>query len=170
MAIKLTGLLVPARRSACAISPGNAPTYVRRCPRMSAASDTPDERQSELIIRGHHQRSSHTSERDALKPDEGCNQRSSSEVFIGGHHIPPSEMRSNLRPSALAIDLPSEVLPTPGGPTRHLMREAIRGGNEAPDERGNQRGSSARVISECHQRMSSARFISCTHRIGPRVS
>ena len=92
MAIRLTGLLVPARRSACAISPGSAPTYVRRCPRMSAASETP-----------------------------------------------PSEMRSNLRPSAFAMDLPSEVFPTPGGPTRHLMREAI--------SEGHQRGSSARVIS-----------------------
>jgi hypothetical protein len=45
---------------------------VRRCPRMSAASDTPDERQSEVIIRGHHQRSSHTSERDALKLATEC--------------------------------------------------------------------------------------------------
>ena len=97
MAIRLTGLLVPARRSACAISPGSAPTYVRRCPRMSAASETP-----------------------------------------------PSEMRSNLRPSAFAMDLPSEVFPTPGGPTRHLMRGAI--------SEGHQRGSS--VI---------------THRIGPRA-
>ena len=97
MVIRLTGLLVPARRSACAISPGSAPTYVRRCPRMSAASETP-----------------------------------------------PSEMRSNLRPSAFAMDLPSEVFPTPGGPTRHLMRGAI--------SEGHQRGSS--VI---------------THRIGPRA-
>ena len=30
-------------------------------------------------------------------------------------------MRSNLRPSARAIDLPSEVLPTPGGPTRQRI-------------------------------------------------
>ena len=107
MAIRLTGLLVPARRSACAISPGSAPTYVRRCPRMSAASETP-----------------------------------------------PSEMRSNLRPSAFAMDLPSEVFPTPGGPTRHLMREAISEGHQRgssvitqrigprADEGGNQRGSS----------------------------
>ena len=86
MAIRLTGLLVPARRSACAISPGSAPTYVRRCPRMSAASETP-----------------------------------------------PSEMRSNLRPSAFAMDLPSEVFPTPGGPTRHLMREAISEGHHSQD-------------------------------------
>ena len=116
MAIRLTGLLVPARRSACAISPGSAPTYVRRCPRMSAASETP-----------------------------------------------PSEMRSNLRPSAFAMDLPSEVFPTPGGPTRHLMRGAISEGHQRgssvvthrigprADEGGNQRGSSLR-------------------RIGPRVS
>ena len=30
-------------------------------------------------------------------------------------------MRTKLRPVALAIDLPSEVLPTPGGPTRHRI-------------------------------------------------
>ena len=30
-------------------------------------------------------------------------------------------MRTNSRPVALAIDLPSEVLPTPGGPTRHRI-------------------------------------------------
>ena len=35
--------------------------------------------------------------------------------------MPPSEMRWNLRPSARAIDLPSEVLPTPGGPTKHRI-------------------------------------------------
>ena len=29
---------------------------------------------------------------------------------------PPSDMRTNLRPSARAIERPSEVLPTPGGP------------------------------------------------------
>ena len=32
---------------------------------------------------------------------------------------PPSERRTNLRPRALAMDLPSDVLPTPGGPTKH---------------------------------------------------
>ena len=30
-------------------------------------------------------------------------------------------MRTNSRPVALAIDLPSEVLPTPGGPTRQRI-------------------------------------------------
>ena len=30
-------------------------------------------------------------------------------------------MRTKSRPVALAIDLPSEVLPTPGGPTRHRI-------------------------------------------------
>ena len=30
-------------------------------------------------------------------------------------------MRVNLRPMARAIDWPSEVLPTPGGPTRHRI-------------------------------------------------
>ncbi len=30
-------------------------------------------------------------------------------------------MRTNLRPSARAIDLPSDVLPTPGGPTKHRI-------------------------------------------------
>jgi hypothetical protein len=59
---------------------------VRRCPRMSAASDTPDERQSEVIIRGHNQRSS---------------SEVITEVFIRGHHIPPSEMRSNLMRDAI---------------------------------------------------------------------
>ena len=54
--------------------PGSAPTYVRRCPRISASSRTP-----------------------------------------------PSDMRMNLRLSARAIDLPIEVLPTPGGPTKHRI-------------------------------------------------
>ena len=31
---------------------------------------------------------------------------------------PPTEMRTNFRPSARAIDWPSDVLPTPGGPTK----------------------------------------------------
>jgi len=30
---------------------------------------------------------------------------------------PPSDMRWNLRPKERAMDRPSEVLPTPGGPT-----------------------------------------------------
>ena len=34
---------------------------------------------------------------------------------------PPSEKRTKSRPVALAIDLPSEVLPTPAGPTRHRI-------------------------------------------------
>ena len=34
---------------------------------------------------------------------------------------PPSDMRTNFRPVALAIDIPSEVLPTPGGPTKHRI-------------------------------------------------
>ena len=34
---------------------------------------------------------------------------------------PPSEMRTKLRPSARAIDCPSEVLPTPGGPTKQRI-------------------------------------------------
>lgn len=39
-------------------------------------------------------------------------------------------MRTNSRPVDFAIDLPSEVLPTPGGPTRHdrpgeLVRAAL---------------------------------------------
>ena len=34
---------------------------------------------------------------------------------------PPRLMRTNLRPVALAIDWPSEVLPTPGGPTRQRI-------------------------------------------------
>jgi hypothetical protein len=34
---------------------------------------------------------------------------------------PPSEMRTNLRPSARAMLLPSDVLPTPGGPMRHRI-------------------------------------------------
>ncbi len=53
------------------MTPGIAPTYVRRWPRISASSRTP-----------------------------------------------PTEMRANSRPRARAIDWPSEVLPTPGGPTK----------------------------------------------------
>jgi len=34
---------------------------------------------------------------------------------------PPSDMRTNLRLVARAIDCPSEVLPTPGAPTRHRI-------------------------------------------------
>src|SRR5215472_8510794 len=34
---------------------------------------------------------------------------------------PPSDTRTKSRPVARAIDLPSEVLPTPGGPTRHRI-------------------------------------------------
>ena len=35
--------------------------------------------------------------------------------------MPPSEMRWNVRPSARAMERPSEVLPTPGGPTKHRI-------------------------------------------------
>ena len=34
---------------------------------------------------------------------------------------PPTLMRSNLRPSARAIERPSDVLPTPGGPTKQRI-------------------------------------------------
>ena len=34
---------------------------------------------------------------------------------------PPTEMRTNLRPSAVAIEWPSDVLPTPGGPTKQRI-------------------------------------------------
>ena len=34
---------------------------------------------------------------------------------------PPSDRRTNFRPVALAMDMPSEVLPTPGGPTKQRM-------------------------------------------------
>ena len=34
---------------------------------------------------------------------------------------PPTDIRTNLRPSARAIDWPSEVLPTPGGPTKQRI-------------------------------------------------
>ena len=34
---------------------------------------------------------------------------------------PPSDRRTNLRPVARAIDRASEVLPTPGGPTKHRI-------------------------------------------------
>ncbi len=34
---------------------------------------------------------------------------------------PPKEIRVNLRPSARAMDLPSDVLPTPGGPTKQRI-------------------------------------------------
>ena len=41
--------------------------------------------------------------------------------------MPPSAMRTNLRPSDRAIDLPSEVLPTPGGPTKQRIGPFIPG-------------------------------------------
>ncbi len=34
---------------------------------------------------------------------------------------PPTEIRTNSRPSVRAIDCPSEVLPTPGGPTKQRI-------------------------------------------------
>ncbi len=34
---------------------------------------------------------------------------------------PPNDMRMYLRPSDSATDLPNEVLPTPGGPTKQMM-------------------------------------------------
>ena len=34
---------------------------------------------------------------------------------------PPNDSRTNWRPSALAIDRPSDVLPTPGGPTKQRI-------------------------------------------------
>ena len=40
---------------------------------------------------------------------------------------PPSETRMNSRPSERAIDLPSEVLPTPGGPTRQRIGPFLPG-------------------------------------------
>ena len=59
--------------------PGSAPTYVRRCPRISASS-----------------------------------------------WMPPNEMRTNFRPSARAMDSPSDVLPTPGGPTSVMIAPDLR--------------------------------------------
>ena len=56
------------------ILPGSAPTYVLRCPLISASS-----------------------------------------------LMPPREILTNFLPSALAMDFPSEVLPTPGGPTKQRM-------------------------------------------------
>ena len=41
---------------------------------------------------------------------------------------PPSDMRTKRRPSARAIDLPSEVLPTPGGPTKHRIGPLLLAG------------------------------------------
>jgi hypothetical protein len=76
-----TGLFEPASRSARMITPGSAPMYVRRCPRISASSLTP-----------------------------------------------PALMRSNLRPIAAAIERPSEVLPTPGGPTKQRIEEPCASG------------------------------------------
>src|SRR5690242_9156146 len=35
--------------------------------------------------------------------------------------MPPSDMRTNSRPKARAIEWPSEVLPTPGGPTKQRI-------------------------------------------------
>lgn len=36
-------------------------------------------------------------------------------------HTPPSAILWNSRPRVLATDLPTLVLPTPGGPTKHRM-------------------------------------------------
>lgn len=60
------GLLVPVDLRHCTTLPGMAPTYVRRCPLISATSESP-----------------------------------------------PTEKRKYLRSRALAMDLPTEVLPTP---------------------------------------------------------
>lgn len=38
---------------------------------------------------------------------------------------PPSEMRTKFRPIARAIDLPNDVLPTPGGPTKQRIGPRI---------------------------------------------
>ena len=35
--------------------------------------------------------------------------------------VPPSEIRTNFRPMARATDLPSDVFPTPGGPTKQRI-------------------------------------------------
>src|ERR1700674_17062 len=70
----ITALRAPAVRIDWMILPGNAPMYVRRCPRISASS-----------------------------------------------RMPPSDMRTNFLSNARAIDLPSEVFPTPGGPTKHRI-------------------------------------------------
>ena len=35
--------------------------------------------------------------------------------------MPPSDTRTNFRPIAVAIDLASDVLPTPGGPTKQRI-------------------------------------------------
>ena len=35
--------------------------------------------------------------------------------------MPPSDMRENFRPMARAMDFPSDVLPTPGGPTKQSI-------------------------------------------------
>ncbi len=41
--------------------------------------------------------------------------------------MPPTLMRSNLRPSAAAIERPSDVLPTPGGPTKQRIEPRASG-------------------------------------------
>jgi len=38
--------------------------------------------------------------------------------------MPPTEKRKKRRPRASAIDLPIEVLPTPGGPTSRMIEPA----------------------------------------------
>ncbi len=45
--------------------------------------------------------------------------------------MPPSDMRTNSRPSARAIEWPSEVLPTPGGPTKHRIGSRLVGARRA---------------------------------------
>jgi len=74
----ITQLFVRHFLSACRMSPGIAPTYVRRWPRTSASVCTP-----------------------------------------------PSETRWKSRPSAVAMLLPSEVLPMPGGPCMQRMEPLV---------------------------------------------
>jgi hypothetical protein len=40
-------------------------------------------------------------------------------LISASSRIPPREILANSLPVALAIDLPKDVLPTPGGPTKH---------------------------------------------------
>ena len=39
--------------------------------------------------------------------------------------MPPREMRMNFLPSARAMDLPSDVLPVPGGPAKHSTEPLV---------------------------------------------
>jgi len=53
-------------------------------------------------------------------------------LISASSRIPPTEKRKNFLPSARAIERPTEVLPTPGGPTKHTIEPAGALSSESP--------------------------------------